>query len=133
MGTMAISIGISSISLSSFVLSIELNFLLNVTQALFVTRRCHQLTCTPHTPAAKDPSHSMKSSVIALALQAISSAVVIPTSPSLPCATSSNELSEVSPRSLLETQTTSLDIHLHRAICADVDNLAGCHVWCAPH
>ena len=65
MGTLAIFIGISSISLGSFVLSIELNLLLNVTQALFVTRRRHQLTCTPHTPAAKDPSHSMKSSIIA--------------------------------------------------------------------
>ena len=65
MGTMAISIGLSGISLSSFDLSIELNFLLHVAQALFVTRRRHQLTCRPHPPAAKDPSHSMKWSVIA--------------------------------------------------------------------
>ena len=61
MGTLAIFIGISGTSLSSFDLSIDLH----VTQALFVTRRRHQLTRRPHLPAAKDPSHSMKSSIIA--------------------------------------------------------------------
>ena len=66
-----------------------------------------------------------------LALQAICSVVVIPTSASLPCATSSSELNEISPHSLLETRTILFDIRLHRAICADLDNLAGCHVWCA--
>ena len=66
-----------------------------------------------------------------LALQAICSFVVIPTSPSSLCATSSSELSEISPHSLLETRTILRDIRLHSAICADLDNLASCHVCCA--
>ena len=57
-----IFIGTSGTCLSSFVLSIE-----RLTQALFVTRRRHHPTCRPHLPdlAANDPSHSMKSSIIA--------------------------------------------------------------------
>ena len=47
-----------------------------------------------------------------LALQAICSAVMIPRSPSSPCATPSSELSEISPQSLLETQTNLLDVRL---------------------
>ena len=66
-----------------------------------------------------------------LALQSICSVVVIPTSPSLPCATSSSELNEISPHNLLETRTILFNIRLHRAICADLDNLARCHVCCA--
>ena len=65
---MAIFFGISGTCLSSFVLSIErLTLLLQLTQALFVTRKRHQLTCRPHHQdlAANDPSHSMKSSIIA--------------------------------------------------------------------
>ena len=64
-----------------------------------------------------------------LALQAICSVAVIPTSSSFPCATSSSELSEISPHNLLETRTTLLDIRLRRAICPS--NLARCHVCCA--
>ena len=100
----AIFFGISGTCLSSFVLSIErLTLLLQLTQALFVTRRRHHevVDCR-------------------LALQAICSVVVIPTSPSSPCATSSSELSEISPHSLLETRTILLDIYPHRAICADL-------------
>ena len=66
--SMAIFVGISGTSLSSFVLSIErLTLLLQLTQALFVTQRRYQLTCRPHLPdlAANDPSHSVKSSIIA--------------------------------------------------------------------
>ena len=78
MGTLAIFIGISGTSLSSFDLSIELNFLLHVTQALFVTRRCHQLTCTPHTPSRQRPFALNEVVGYRLALQdTISSAVVI--------------------------------------------------------
>ena len=55
-----------------------------------------------------------------LSLEAICSVVVIP---SLLCATSSSELNEISPHSLLETRTILLDIPLRRAICADLDNL----------
>ena len=50
--SMAILIGISGTGLSSFVRSVEmLNLLLHVTQALFVTRKRHQLTCRPHPQA----------------------------------------------------------------------------------
>ena len=62
--SLAVFVSISGTRLSSFVLSIEM---LNLTQALLVTRKRHQLTCRPHPLdlAAKDPSHSMKSSIIA--------------------------------------------------------------------
>ena len=65
--SMAIFIDIYSTCLSSFVLSIEmLTLLIQLTQALFVTRKRRHLTCRPHPlDLAKDPSHSVKSSVIA--------------------------------------------------------------------
>ena len=127
--SVAIFIGISGTCLSSFVLSIErLTLLLQLTQALFVTRRRHQLTCRPH---PLDLAALNEVVDYRLALQAICSVVVIPTLPSSPCATLSCELSEISPQSLLETRTILLDIRPHRAICADMDSLAGCHVWCA--
>ena len=47
-----------------------------------------------------------------LALHAICSVVVIPTSPSSLCATSPSELNEISQHSLLETRTILLDIRL---------------------
>ena len=127
----AIFIGIPGTSLSSFVLSIEmLNLLLHVTQALFVTRRRHQLVCRPHLLDLAAKSFALNEVVdYRMALQAICSAIV---TPSLPRATSSSEVSEVS-HSLLVTRATLLDIHLRRVICADLDNPTRCHVWCASH
>ena len=55
-------------------------------------------TCCRRTPSALNEVVDNQ-----LALRAICFAVVIPTSPSSPCATSSSKLSEISPHNLLET------------------------------
>ena len=127
---MAICIGISGTCLSSIVLSIEmLNLLLRVTRDTEAPPTDVQTT-SPRS-CLQRPFALNEVVDCRLALQAICSAIVIPTAPSLPCATSSSDLSEASLHSLLETRTILLDVRLHRAICTDLDNLAGCQVWCA--
>ena len=128
--SMAVFIGTWGTCLSSFVLSIE---------RLTPPSSAHaSAVCDTEAPPADVQTTSPRScrqrpfalnEVVdyRLALQAICSAVVLPTSPSLPCATSS-ALSEVSPHSLLETRTIVLDIRLHCAICTDLLQVATCVV-----
>ena len=131
---MAVFIGISGTCLSSFVLSIEmLNLILHLTQTLFVTRPPAYVQTTSPRSCRQKPFALNEVVDYRLALQAFGSAIGIPTSPSLPCATSSSEPSEVSPHNLLETRTILLDIRMHRAICADLDNLVRMpRVVCVP-
>ena len=120
---MAIFIGIYGTCLSSFVLSIEmLNLLLHVTQALFVTRRRHQLTCRPHLTRSSRQAPTLNE------LVNYPSNLFCRRDPNFAkfALHDTRELSEVSAHSVLKTRTILLPIRLHRAICTHLDNCAGC-------